>query len=174
MAMYIESVPNRQSPPAVLLRESYRDAGKVKKRTLANLTKWPPPSCRAGQIKRQPDGLVSFGGFFRFRSDASEVFVVKVRLCHFQVPSTAVLSRARSRYARCAGWQGCARRLKADRSRTADDGVLEDQRDFGGARSVTGVGPSQVASSLLMPCMPSRKRHVAWSKTAGLTMSSPR
>ena len=45
--MYIESVPNRNSPPAVLLRESYRDAGKVKKRTLANLTKWPPPSCRA-------------------------------------------------------------------------------------------------------------------------------
>ena len=40
--MYIESVPNRSSPPAVLLRESYRDAGKVKKRTLANLTKWPP------------------------------------------------------------------------------------------------------------------------------------
>ena len=40
--MYIESVSNRNSPPAVLLRESYRDAGKVKKRTLANLTKWPP------------------------------------------------------------------------------------------------------------------------------------
>ena len=40
--MYIESVSNRNSPPAVLLRESYRDTGKVKKRTLANLTKWPP------------------------------------------------------------------------------------------------------------------------------------
>ena len=40
--MYIESVPNRSSPPAILLRESYREAGKVKKRTLANLTKWPP------------------------------------------------------------------------------------------------------------------------------------
>jgi transposase len=37
--MYIESVPNRNSPPAVLLRESYRDRnGKVKKRTLANLS----------------------------------------------------------------------------------------------------------------------------------------
>jgi transposase len=37
--MYIEAVPNRNSPPAVLLRESYRDQnGKVKKRTLANLT----------------------------------------------------------------------------------------------------------------------------------------
>ena len=34
--MYIESVPNRNSPPAILLRESYRDAGKVRKRTLAN------------------------------------------------------------------------------------------------------------------------------------------
>ena len=40
--MYIESVPNRNSPPAVLLRESFRAAGKVKKRTLANLSKWPP------------------------------------------------------------------------------------------------------------------------------------
>ena len=39
--MYIESVPNRNSPPAVLLRESYRLDGKVKKRTLANLSKWP-------------------------------------------------------------------------------------------------------------------------------------
>ena len=41
--MYIESVPNRNSPPAILLRESYRDAGKVRKRTLANLSKWPTP-----------------------------------------------------------------------------------------------------------------------------------
>ena len=39
--MYIESVPNRNSPPAVLLRESYRLDGKVRKRTLANLSRWP-------------------------------------------------------------------------------------------------------------------------------------
>ena len=39
--MYIEKVPNRNSPPAVLLRESYREDGKVKKRTLANLSKLP-------------------------------------------------------------------------------------------------------------------------------------
>ncbi len=39
--MYIESVPNRKSPPTVLLRESYREKGVVKKRTIANLTKWP-------------------------------------------------------------------------------------------------------------------------------------
>ncbi|MDI9520123.1 MAG: IS1634 family transposase, partial [Bacillota bacterium] len=41
--MYIESVPNRNSPPAILLRESYRaENGKVRKRTLANLSKWDP------------------------------------------------------------------------------------------------------------------------------------
>ena len=40
--MYIERVPNRNSPPAILLRESYRQDGKVRKRTLANLSKWPP------------------------------------------------------------------------------------------------------------------------------------
>jgi len=40
-AMYIEAVPNRGSPPAILLRESYRDGGKVRKRTLLNLSAWP-------------------------------------------------------------------------------------------------------------------------------------
>jgi hypothetical protein len=39
--MYIESVPNRGSPPAILLRESFRDDGRVRKRTLANLSAWP-------------------------------------------------------------------------------------------------------------------------------------
>jgi hypothetical protein len=39
--MYIEAVPNRASPPAILLRESYRAGGKVRKRTLLNLTDWP-------------------------------------------------------------------------------------------------------------------------------------
>jgi hypothetical protein len=40
--MYIETVPNRSSPPAILLRESFREDGKIKKRTLLNLTHWQP------------------------------------------------------------------------------------------------------------------------------------
>ena len=41
--MYIDIVPNRGSNPTILLRESYRDEwGKVRKRTLANLTRLPP------------------------------------------------------------------------------------------------------------------------------------
>src|SRR5436190_813695 len=39
--MYVAVIPNRGSPPAILLRESYREAGKTKNRTLANLTGWP-------------------------------------------------------------------------------------------------------------------------------------
>jgi hypothetical protein len=39
--MYVEKVPNRNSPPAILLRESYREGKRVLKRTLANLTDWP-------------------------------------------------------------------------------------------------------------------------------------
>src|SRR5437016_14011037 len=38
VSMYIATVPNRNSPPAILLRESYRQDGKVKTRTLANIT----------------------------------------------------------------------------------------------------------------------------------------
>src|SRR5207237_695620 len=39
--MYVAVIPNRGSPPAILLRESYREAGKTKNRTLANLSGWP-------------------------------------------------------------------------------------------------------------------------------------
>ena len=39
--MYVAVIPNRGSPPAILLRESYREAGKTKNRTLANLSRWP-------------------------------------------------------------------------------------------------------------------------------------
>src|SRR6266436_5817230 len=40
--MYVATVPNRSSPPAILLRESFRLDGKVKNRTLANISHWPP------------------------------------------------------------------------------------------------------------------------------------
>src|SRR5271157_948935 len=39
--MYVETVPNRGSPPAILLRESYRDGKSIRKRTLLNLSNWP-------------------------------------------------------------------------------------------------------------------------------------
>lgn len=50
IAMYIDTVPNRKSPPAVLLRESYREGGKVRKRTLANLSMLPDEVVRGLRI----------------------------------------------------------------------------------------------------------------------------
>jgi hypothetical protein len=45
--MYVTRVPNRGSPPAILLRESYRAGGKVRTRTLANLSRWPEAKIEA-------------------------------------------------------------------------------------------------------------------------------
>jgi transposase len=45
--MYVARVPNRNSPPAFLLREGWREGGKVKNRTLANLSHWPPAQIEA-------------------------------------------------------------------------------------------------------------------------------
>ena len=45
--MYIATVPNRTSPPAILIRESYRAHGKVKTRTIANITHWDPARIEA-------------------------------------------------------------------------------------------------------------------------------
>lgn len=45
--MYVASIPNRTSPPAILLRESFRQHGRVKSRTLANLSAWPPARIEA-------------------------------------------------------------------------------------------------------------------------------
>ena len=66
IAMYIERVPNRNSPPAVLLRESFREDGKVKKRTLANLSKLPDDVVDGLRILLKGGvALKSFGGRLR-------------------------------------------------------------------------------------------------------------
>lgn len=69
--MYIATVPNRNSPPAILLREAYREEGKVKNRTLANLTHWKPERIDAlgRALKGKFDGLS--GAPHRARSSVS-------------------------------------------------------------------------------------------------------
>ena len=47
--MYIETVPNRNSRPAILLREGWREGSRTRKRTLANLTDWPAEKIQALQ-----------------------------------------------------------------------------------------------------------------------------
>jgi transposase len=82
--MYIESVPNRNSPPAVLLRESFREDGKVRKRTLANL------SCLSAEVIEGLKVLLAGGVAM---ANASEVFTIERSLPHGHV--AAVLGSAR-------------------------------------------------------------------------------
>ena len=82
--MYIEFVPNRDSPPAVLLRESYRKDGKVRKRTLANL------SCLSNEVIEGLKTLLRGGVAV---ASAAEVFSVERSLPHGHV--AAVLGSAR-------------------------------------------------------------------------------
>src|SRR6202158_5272328 len=82
--MYVTSVPNRGSPPAVLLRESYRDGGKVKTRTLANLSHWPEHKVQT--LKRALKGLPA-------AVDLSAAFEITRSLPHGHV--AAVLGSAR-------------------------------------------------------------------------------
>src|SRR5437764_10107595 len=65
VVMYVVKVPNRGSPPAVLLRESCRQDGKVKNRTLANLSAWPEAKVDALDrvMKGQPP-CAALGGAF--------------------------------------------------------------------------------------------------------------
>jgi transposase len=85
--MYIATVPNRTSPPAILLRESYREQGKVKTRTIANLTHWAPERIEALRkaLKGEFDGLdgeaVSgeiFGVLFALKQLAEQVGMTRV------------------------------------------------------------------------------------------------
>ena len=62
--MYIERVPNRSSPPAVLLRESFREGRRVKKRTLANLSKLPPDAIDVLRRVLRGEQLVNPGDTF--------------------------------------------------------------------------------------------------------------
>lgn len=62
VAMYVESVPNRNSPPAILLRESFREGGQVRKRTLANISDWPPAQVESLRRVLKGETFPSDGG----------------------------------------------------------------------------------------------------------------
>jgi transposase len=85
--MYIARVPNRKSRPAILLRESYREGGKVCTRTIANLTNWPPERIVAmerlvkGEFDDWSGEMTSgeiFGVLFALKQLADQVGITRV------------------------------------------------------------------------------------------------
>ena len=109
MSLYVESIPNRNSRPAILLRESRRESGKVKRRTLANLSRLPLYLVEAIR-------LVLKGG--RVVADPSEAFVIHRGLGPWPclrravlVPSAGIaLDPAPPRQPRAGSRPGCHRR----------------------------------------------------------------
>ena len=63
--MYIDTVPNRNSPPAILLREGIREGKKVRKRTLANISHWPPEQIESLRRVLRGETLVSLDEEFQ-------------------------------------------------------------------------------------------------------------
>ena len=59
--MYVATIPNRNSRPAILLREGYRENGKVKNRTLKNLSNWPAERVELLRAALRGDGLAPAG-----------------------------------------------------------------------------------------------------------------
>ena len=68
VAMYIERIPNRNSPPAILLREAWREDGKIRKRTIANLSDWSEPKIEAFRRLLRDEPAVSAHDAFRIES----------------------------------------------------------------------------------------------------------
>ena len=173
--MYIESVPNRDSPPAVLLRESWREDGKVRKRTLANL------SCLSSEVIEGLKVLLRGGVAV---PSAAELFVVDRTLPHGHV--AAVLGSARG----CGAsvWFGSAphelgplllamlvARVIEPASKLATHRQLQDDTASTSLGRVLGVGQCSAdelyrALDWLHDAQPAIERRLARQHLAGATL----
>jgi len=82
--MYVESLPNRNSPPAILLRESWREDGKTRKRALANLSPSSPSVIEGLKVLLKGGTAIS---------SPEEAFVIKRSLPHGHVAAVLGMKR---------------------------------------------------------------------------------
>jgi len=173
--MYIESVPNRDSPPAVLLRESYRDDGKVRKRTLANLSRLSSEVIEGLKVLLRGGVAVP---------SAESVFTVERSLPHGHV--AAVLGAARG--SGSSVWFGAApqelqpvlqamlvARLLEPASKLATHRMLHDDTATSSLGRVLGVGQCSAddlyrALDWLHDAQPGIERRLARQHLVGSTL----
>ena len=173
--MYIEAVPNRTSPPAILLRESWREHGKVRKRTLANL------SCLTPEVVEGLKVLLRGGVAV---PSADEVFTIERSLPHGHV--AAVLGSARACGA--GAWFASApqelqplllallaARVIAPSSKLATQRLLHEDTASSSLGRVLGVGQCSAddlyrALDWLHAAQPTIERRLARQHLAGATL----
>lgn len=173
--MYIESVPNRNSPPAILLREAYREQGKVKKRTLANLSCLPAAVIEGLKVLLKGGVAVP---------SAEEVFTVERSLPHGHV--AAALGSALACGAD-AWFDGAPQRMRkvlqamvvarivSPGSKLATQRMLNDDtaaHSLGRLLGVGDVGPDELYQALdwLHEAQPAIERRLARTHLAGTTL----
>jgi len=95
--MHIDIVPNRNSKPAILLRESYREGGKVKKRTLANLSKLPMQQIGRFRQVLRGEQLVPADTLFGISSSQHHGHIQAVRMAMKRLGFYNLIASQRSR-----------------------------------------------------------------------------
>jgi hypothetical protein len=173
--MYIESVPNRNSPAAILLRESYREDGKVRKRTLANLSCLPDDVIEGLKVLLRGGVAVP---------SVDEVFTVERTLPHGHV--AAVLGCARGSGA--SSWFGAApadlqplllamlvARIVSPASKLSTHRLLHDDTASSSLGRVLGVGQCRAddlyrALDWLHDAQPAIEKRLARQHLAGSTL----
>src|SRR5271169_2995784 len=97
--MYIETVPNRNSRPALLLREGWRQGKKTVKRTLANLSAWPQPKIEALRRVLRDEALVSPEDLLTTRQTLphGHVEAIRAMIRHLDLEAVIASKRCRER-----------------------------------------------------------------------------
>jgi transposase len=135
--MYIHTIPNRNSPPAILLRESYRENGKTKNRTITNISKWPADRIEGLRRLLRGEKLVSVDEVFDTISSlhhghVKAVLLAMERLGFKKLVGTRA-SRERDLVAAMVAWRIVKPASKLATQRAWCDTTLPQLLDVGGA-----------------------------------------
>jgi hypothetical protein len=141
VVMYVVRVPNRGSPPAILLRESYREAGTVKNRTLANLSSWPEAKVDALSrvLKGQPPPAADLDGAFEITRSLPHGHVAAVLGTLRQLGLEELIDPAPSRHRDLVAAMAVAQVIAPD-SKLAIARGLRDQTAASSLGEVLGAG----------------------------------
>jgi Transposase DDE domain len=128
VVMYVVKVPNRGSPPAILLRESYREAGKVRNRTLANLSSWPEAKVDAltQVLKGQPPPAADLDGAFEITRSLPHGHVAAVLGTARQVGLEELIDPEPSRHRDLVAAMAVAQVIAPDSKLAIARGLRED------------------------------------------------
>jgi DDE family transposase len=141
VVMYVVKVPNRGSPPAILLRESYREDGKVKNRTLANLSSWPEAKIEALSrvLKGAPPPAAGLDGAFEITRSLPHGHVAAVLGTARRLGLEELIDPAPSRHRDLVTAMAAAQVIAPD-SKLAIARGLRDQTAASSLGGVLGVG----------------------------------